>query len=131
MISPTTRMRVLRAAVRSCRTRAVVSGFSLIERCGSTEECRERTGGAGPWLFGRETNFIRRAARFDSHFECDRDAIRVTRDRDGRVHEDRIGAHFHGFGSVAGRAKAGIDDDWNGRLLDNDANLVAGLDAAI
>ena len=42
-----------------------------------------------------------------------------------------IGAHFHCFRRVAGRAQTGIYDYWNSGLLDDNRNLIARLDAPI
>src|SRR5437764_5849545 len=132
MMSPTTRMRVLVAAVRSWRTRDALSWLGFMERdAGSTKEGSEWTGGAGPWLFGSQTDFVGSTASFDGHFECDSDSIRVAGDRNSGVDEDGISAHFHGFGGVAGRAESSINDNGHGRLLDDDPDLITGLNAAV
>ena len=55
----------------------------------------------------------------------------VGGDGDGGVHQDGVGPEFHGLGGVAGRPDAGVDDDGDGGLLDDDAELVAGLEALV
>src|SRR2546430_12347013 len=128
MMSPTTRMRVLVAAVRSWRTRDALSWLGFMERdAGSTKEGSEWTGGAGPWLFGSQTDFVGSTASFDGHFEGDRNAVGITRHGDGGVDQDSISAHLHGFGGVAGRAESSINDNGHGRLLDDDPDLITGL----
>src|SRR6266480_2376883 len=111
-MSPTTRMRVLAAAVRSWRTRDAVSWpcfIAVLEW--SAKESGEWTGWAGPWLFGGQSDFVGGAARFDGHFKSDGDSVGVACDRNCGVDEDGIRPHFHGFGSMAGRTEAGVDDD--------------------
>src|SRR5438270_7302872 len=101
MMSPTTRMRVLPAAVRSWRTRDALSWLDFIESyAGSAEESSKWARGAGPWLFGSQTDFVGSAASFDGHLECDSDSIRVAGDRNCGVDEDGISAHFHRFGGM-------------------------------
>src|SRR5439155_21231787 len=97
----------------------------------SAEESCKWTGGGGPWLFGGESNFVGSTARFDGHLEGHGDSVRIAGDGNRGVDEDGIGAHLHGFRGMARRAESSIDDDGHGGLLDNDADLVTRLDAAI
>src|SRR5439155_8043547 len=132
MTSPTTSTRVLAAARKIRRTRLGDRnpGF-MAGRVFSFEERSERTRRTCGVELRGQTDFKRRTARFNRHLERDGHANRIARHRDGRVDQRGIGAQFHRFGGVTGRAQPGIDHDRHRRLLDDDANLVAGLDAAI
>ena len=80
---------------------------------------------------GGEAAFEGGAAGFDGHLEGIGHAVGIAGDGNGGVDEDGVSAHFHGFGGVTRSAEAGVDDDGDGSLFDDDADLVAGLDAAI
>src|SRR5438067_1490145 len=127
--SPTTsRWRLRERAINSCtRLRLILTMPSK----GSVKEGRQGTGWTRGFDPRRQSDFERGASGFDGHLECHRHPGRVTGNRDGGVHERGVGAHFHRFRAVTGRAQSGIDDDRHGGLLDDDANLVARLNAAI
>ena len=47
----------------------------------------------------------------------------------GGVDENGVGAHFQGLGGFGRDAKAGVDDDGDAGLLDDDADFLGGVDA--
>ena len=97
---------------------------------GLIQEAGQRTRGTGDSLSRRQAGFVSRAASFDRHPKRDRHADRVFRDGDGGVDERRVGAYFHRFGRVAGRADPRVHHYRHRRLLDNDADLPAGFKPA-
>src|SRR5881394_3963972 len=138
--SPITSTRVRAAARKIRRTRLEdrTPGFMAGREGGdpnvvkvSFEKRSERTRRTCRVELRGQTDFKRGPARFNRPLERDGHANRIPRHRNGCVDERGIGAHFHRFSGVTGRAQPGIDHDGHRRLLDDDANLVAGLQAAI
>ncbi len=56
---------------------------------------------------------------------------RIGGDRDRGVDEDGVAAELHGLGGMRRRAEAGVDDDGNGGLFDDDPDGVARADALV
>ena len=95
------------------------------------EKAGQWAGCAGRAQLPAKANFVGSASGFDCGFESKSHARWVIGDGDGGIHEHGVGAHFHRLSGVAWRADAGVDHDWDGGLFDDDANLIASLDAPI
>src|SRR5579884_811859 len=79
----------------------------------------------------RQPGEVRGPPRRDRHGEGPPHGRRVAGGADGRVDEDRAGPHLHGEGGVARRPDPGVDDHWDGGLLDDDLQRRLGAQALV
>ncbi len=93
------------------------------------EEGGEGAGWGGGGGGGGDAGLECEAAGLDGHAEGTSHGHGAGGDGDGGVDEDCVGAEFHGLGRVAWGSDAGVDDDRHDGLLDDNAELVAGLEA--
>lgn len=103
---------------KCCCFTAGESGFSI-------EEAGKRAGGAGMAKGFRQAGFVSFAPGLDGEAEGTGHAARIFCDGDGSINEHGIRAKLHGFRSVARCADPGINDDGDGGLFDDDAELIA------
>src|SRR3989442_15661618 len=97
----------------------------------SVEETCQGTRGTGSVELRNQTDLVGVASGFNRLCECQGHTDWIGGDRDRRVDKHGIGAEFHCFGRVAGRAETGVHDDRHRGLLDDNANLVTSLYAAV
>jgi hypothetical protein len=79
----------------------------------------------------RYANLVRDASGFHRFPECRSHSTRVGRYRDRRVHQDGVCPKFHRLCRVAWRSYPCIYHHRNSRLIDNDPDLIPGLDPAV
>ena len=95
------------------------------------EEGGERACGVGGVTGRGEADLERFAAGLDGGLEGARHAGGVTRHGDRGVHEHGVGPHLHRLGGLRGGAEAGVHDDGDAGLFEDDLDLGAGLDPAV
>src|SRR5262245_54589205 len=91
----------------------------------------QRTRRTRRFLLSWQAGFVCKPTRLHSHLKSHGYSVWVAGDGNGRIHEHSVRAHFHGFCRVAGCAQPSIYDYRHGGLFDDDANLIARLDAAV
>ena len=92
---------------------------------------RQRAGGPRRPFRRAQSNLISLPSASDRRRKAPRHPARILGDGYGRVYQDGVGTHFHRFRRMAGPANPGIDNHWDGRLIDDYAELVPSFQAAI
>lgn len=95
------------------------------------QKIREGRGGVGAEGGGGHAAFMGKTSGLDGEFECAPHGHGIRHGGNGGVDEDGIRAELHGLGGVRGGAKAGVNNDGDGGLLDDDADEITGAQSQI